>query len=88
MYVTIEYRDEKNNLIHTQNATKTNIKNLMEKGRSLKKNKRLFGDSEYVIKGIEVVNETIIVHCRKIKALSPYLAEIFGEENYLRKKRG
>lgn len=87
MYAVIEFRDEENQLLKTENATKTNLSLLMEKGRSLKKNKRLIGDYEYVIKGIEVIDHVVIVHCRKINQLSPYLAEFFGEENYLRKKR-
>lgn len=87
MYAIIEFRDENDQLIATKNATKTNLTMLMEKGRSLRKNKRLFGDHEYVIKGIEVIAEKVVVHCRKIKQLSPYNAEFFGEENYLRKKR-
>lgn len=87
MYSIIEFRDEEHQLLSTQNATKTNITTLLEKGRSLKKNKRLFGDHEYVIKGIEVVDSVIIVHCRKINELSPHLAEFFGKENYLRKKK-
>lgn len=87
MYTIIEFRDEENQLIGTQSASKTNLTLLMEKGRSLKKNKRLFGDHEYVIKGIEVVEQVVIVQCRKINELSPHLAEFFGQENYLRKKR-